>query len=174
MNRTMHLVLCGALVSAVCTPALGRISLSGEETIKGEVETWVDLDSRDDVGLETTAEVTLNGKTILQEKDVLSIRIDWEQPKSSPSERLLLAINQTYPRLCETVYRLLDLSKPTSPLVTARFGNCHAEPVIVEKGKAITFYFPRFYSKAEVAYRYTPESGLKQVPVTREIRGRKK
>lgn len=169
----------GSLLGVVLAgQAFGTIrdSVDAESTTKGEVATWRYVDQPGDHGFETTAEVTLNGELILREENVLGIRIAWEYPRPSnpPAQRVLLEIDQPYPRECESLYRLVDLLRRREPYVTDSFGNCHAQPVIYELGSEITFYFPPFYNRPEVAYRYSTTAGLKKILVTPEIRTRKR
>jgi hypothetical protein len=177
MKQVKHWLWIGLLSVTVAVPAHGseREARSAEEkTIRGDVTTWTYVEHPGEHGLETMAEVTLDNEVILQEEKVDSIDIAWGQPRKPPYKMLLLAINQSYPRLCESLYRLVDLNKSKPPHVTARFGNCHADPVIHEQGEEVTFYFPRFHGKVEEAYRYTTQTGLKKIPVTSKIRTKEK
>jgi hypothetical protein len=168
---TAAAILIGALGAGQAL-ALVRDSVDAAKTVKGDLETWRYVERPGDHPEQTNAEVTMNGVVLMREEKVLGIRVEWEHPstKQGPAERVLLAVEQPSPSLCESLYRLVDLSKPKSPHVTARFGNCHGEPIVHVKGDELTFYFARFNNKPEAAYRYSSASGLKKVPVLATMR----
>lgn len=169
--RLLNTIIFGACVTLFASPAaFARITVSIDQTIKGELITWVDLESTDFMGMATTSEVTLNERLLLREEKTKSIRVDWRIPHMGESRIVVLSINQVYPRECEALFRVVDFTNSTSPLVTERFGNCHGDPSIRESDGKVILYFPRFQKKAEEAYVFTPQHGVKKVPVTEAIR----
>lgn len=124
-------------------------------TKAGRLETWRYVNHAGDHGDAGLAEVTIEGKKIISEENVLGIRIVW--PKSGPQADIkvvILAVDQPLPRLCETLFRVVDFSDANNLKISKLFGNCSAKIKVSKIQDKLRIEFPPFLSTGNAIYFY--------------------